>query len=174
MKKVLRAGVLALAGVAAVLLVGAATAASAPKATSSPAVASVKATFSGSYAGKAIVSATSDTAASINAKGAGKSNVLGASTLTGLGVGFQGTPCNSFSGKGTIKGKLGQLNFTVAPGAKACPSTSDSNQNAITATAKVTGGTLKFKKAKGLLKITGNYDRGKGTFTSTLKGALTY
>lgn len=157
-----------------VLLVGAAAAASAPSATSSPAVASVKAAFSGSYAGRAVVSATSDTAASINAKGAGKSNVLGAGTLTGLGVGFQASPCNTFTGKGSIKGKLGQINFTLAAGAKACPSASDSNQNAITATAKVTGGTLKYKKAKGLLKITGNYDRGKGTFTSTVKGAITY
>ena len=174
MKNVLRSGVAVLGLGALVLLVGAATAASAPKATSSPALAAAKATFSGTYAGKAIVSATSDTTASINAKGPGKSNVLGASTLTGIGTGFQGSPCNAFSGKGTIKGKLGQLNFTVAPGAKACPSASDSNQNAITATAKVAGGTLKFKKAKGLLKITGNYDRGKGTFTSTLKGAITY
>ena len=174
MKNVLRSGVAVLGLGTLVLLVGAATAASAPKATSMPALASAKAAFSGTYAGKAIVSATSDTTASINAKGAGKSNVLGASTLTGLGTGLQGSPCNSFTGKGTIKGKLGQLNFTVLPGAKACPSTSDPNQNAITATAKVAGGTLKFRKAKGLLKITGNYDRGKGTFTSTFKGAITY
>ena len=174
MRNVLRSGVAVLGLCTVALVVGAATAASAPSVASSPALAEAKATFSGTYAGRAIVSATSDTTASINAKGLGKSNVLGASTLTGLGSGFQGSPCNSFSGKGTIKGKLGQLNFTLAPGAKACASQSDPNQNAITATAKVTGGTLKFKKAKGLLKITGNYDRGKGTFTSTLKGAITY
>ena len=174
MKNVLRSGVAVLVLGAVVLLVGAATAASAPSATSSPALAVAKAAFSGAYAGRAIVSATSDTTANINAKGAGKSNVLGASTLTGLGVGYQGSPCSTFTGKGTIKGKLGQLNFTLAAGAKACASPSDPNQIAVTATAKVAGGTLKFKKAKGLLKITGSYDRGKGTFKSTFKGAITY
>jgi hypothetical protein len=174
-KKVLRVGVLALAGVAAVLLVGAAWAGTAREAKSATQVTlSAKLTpFTAAFAGRAVVRATSDATAVINATGAGKGNVVGASKITGIGAGFQGDPCSTFTGKGTMTGKLGKLNFTLNPGAKACSASSDPNKNAITATAKVTGGTLKFRKARGTLKITGIYDRGTGKFTATFKGAIT-
>jgi hypothetical protein len=44
----------------------------------------------------------------------------------------------------------------------------------VTGTAKVVGGTLKFKKAKGSLHFSGHYDRKAGTFNVTLTGSLTY
>lgn len=174
MKNVLRSGVAALTLGVLALFVGAATAGTTPQVKSSPQASSANAAFSGKYAGRAVVRATSDTAADINASGSGKSNVLGASKVTGIGKGFQGSPCSSFSGAGAIKGKQGAIKFKLAAGSKVCPSAADPNQNAITASAKVTGGTLKFKKARGTLKITGNYDRGKGTFTATFKGTIRF
>lgn len=129
--------------------------------------------FSATYAGRAVVRSTSDTTADINATGAGKGTVVGASKLVGIGAGFSGDPCSAFSGKGTITAKTGKLNFTLAPGAKACASASDENQYAVTASAKVTGGTLAYKKAKGAFKITGTYDRATGKFTTTFKGSIT-
>lgn len=128
--------------------------------------------FSATYAGRAIVRATSDVAADINVTGAGKGSVVGASKITGVGKGFSGEPCSTFSGTGTITSKLGKMNFALSPGAKACPSAGNADLNAITASAKVTGGTAAFKKARGTLKVTGTYDRGTGKFTSTFKGVL--
>ena len=128
--------------------------------------------FSATYAGRAIVRATSDIAADINVTGAGKGSVVGVSKITGVGKGFSGEPCATFSGTGTITSKQGRINWTLSPGAKSCPSADNADLSAITASAKVTGGTAAFKKARGSFKITGTYDRGTGRFTSTLKGVI--
>lgn len=151
---------------AACVVAGSALAASAAPIVTKP--------FTATYAGAAIVRATSDSTADISAKGKGKGNVVGVSTIVGIGAGSVGDPCSSWRGKGTITSKLGKLNFTINPGAQACPGADDPNQNAITGTAKLTGGTLAFKKAKGTLRITGNYDRGTGKYTATFKGKITY
>lgn len=154
------AAFLALAGV----LAGASPAATGASSKTSP--------FTASYAGRAIVRTTGESTAAISANGTGKGNVVGASKLVGTGVGIQGDPCASFSGKGTITTKTGKLNIVVPTGAKACPGATDENQNALTGTVKVAGGTGTFKKAKGTLKLTGNYDRGTGKFTVSFKGAI--
>lgn len=133
---------------------------------------SKKSPFTASYAGRAVVRATGDTTADLSVRGAGTGNVVGKSTITGVGKGFQGDPCSAFTGTGSIVSKLGRLNFTLNPGAKACPSADNPDVSAITASVKITGGTAKLKTARGTLKLTGTYDRGTGKFASTFKGVI--
>ena len=58
---------------------------------------------------------------------------------------------------------------------RGCAAGEDDQDNiTVSGTAKVTGGTLKFRKAKGSLHFSGHYDRKAGTFNVTLTGSLTY
>jgi hypothetical protein len=50
----------------------------------------------------------------------------------------------------------------------------DQDSISVSGTAKVTGGTLKFRKAKGSLHFSGHYDRKSGAFNVTLTGSFTY
>ena len=63
----------------------------------------------------------------------------------------------------------------VKHGAKYCAAGEDDQNNiTVSGTAKVTGGTLKFRKAKGSLHFSGHYDRKSGAFNVTLTGSFTY
>jgi hypothetical protein len=133
-----------------------------------------KVAFSASYAGRAVVRVSGDTAA-ITATGTGKGAVVGASKLTGTGTGLNAEPCPTFAGPGFITAADGsKLSFSVLQGAKSCPGATDPNQNVVSGSLVVKGGTGKFAKAAGSLTISGIYDKGKGTFTVKLAGPLTY
>jgi hypothetical protein len=128
--------------------------------------------FKGSYAGRAIVRASGDTAA-LSATGVGTGTVIGKGTLTGTGIGANQEPCPVFSGKGTMTGKTGRINFTVMQGATSCPGASDSDPNVLKGTVKVVGGTGVFKTAKGTLTLGGTYSRATGKYAATFSGKLT-
>jgi hypothetical protein len=130
--------------------------------------------FTASYAGRAVVRVTGDTSADITATGKGTGTLVGKSTLTGTGFGTQSDPCPSFGGTGFITASDGsKLNIAVQPGAKACPGAAEGDPNAVSGNVTVKGGTKKFAKAKGLLKLSGIYDRTKGTFSVKFAGKLT-
>ena len=131
--------------------------------------------FKGSYAGRAIVRTTGSDSANLAATGKGTGTLIGASTLVGTGVGLNSEPCPVFSGKGTLTAAKGgaKIYFTVAPGATSCAGATESDPSALKGTAKVTGGTGVFKKARGMLKLTGTYSRATGKYAMTLAGPLT-
>ena len=155
------AGVIATAALAA----GAATAAS-----SAGSVTAVP--FKASYAGTAVVKVDGNVA-DITANGKGKGTPIGVSTITGKGKGDSSVqPCVPFTGTGALVG-LGKtkLTFKVVPGSSGCGD-EGGQVFSISAKATVIKGYGKLANVRGKLKITGVYDRGKGTFTAKFAGTL--
>ena len=132
--------------------------------------------FAASYAGRVTEQVSGQDVTAI-ASGRGTGTLVRASTLAGV---VQATtanpPCSPLSGPGTIKSSAGKLKLKIQPTLSRGCAASEEDQNDITfsGTAKVVGGTLKFKKARGTLHFSGHYDRTVGTFTTKLTGRLTY
>lgn len=133
--------------------------------------------FTASYAGTAVVKVT-DQIADISATGPGKGTPIGVSKVIGKGTGDAAArPCVPFAGTGSIIGLRGlmkgaKINFKMASGSQGCGDEAG-EVFSITGRAIVTGGLGAFKKAKGTLKLTGLYDRNKGTFAVKFTGKLT-
>jgi hypothetical protein len=130
--------------------------------------------FTAKYAGTAVVKVT-DNIADITATGAGTGTLIGASKITGKGTGDTSQqPCVPFTGPGTMVATKGttKLLFKVAPGSTGCGD-EGGEVFSITGRATTVKGTGKLAKAKGSLKLTGVYDRGKGTFAVKFTGKLT-
>jgi hypothetical protein len=129
--------------------------------------------FTAKYAGAAVVRVDGNVAA-ITANGPGKGTLLGVGKVTGKGVGDSSQqPCVPFTGTGTLIGTgTTKLFFKVIAGSSGCGD-EDGKVFSISARAVVTKATGKLAKAKGKLKITGIYDRGKGTFSVKFAGTLT-
>jgi hypothetical protein len=156
------AGVIATAALAA----GAAAAAtSAGTATAVP--------FTAKYAGTAVVRVDGNVA-DITANGVGKGTPIGAGKVTGKGTGDSSVqPCVPFTGTGALIGAgKTKLTFKVVPGSSGCGDESG-QVFSISARATVIKGYGKLANVRGKLKITGVYDRGKGTFTAKFAGTLT-
>jgi hypothetical protein len=156
------AGVIATAALAA----GAAAAASsADTATAVP--------FKASYAGTAVVRVDGNVA-DITANGTGKGTPIGVSKVTGKGKGDSSVqPCVPFTGTGALIGAgTTKLTFKVVPTSTGCGDESG-QVFSISARATVIKGYGKLANVRGKLKITGVYDRGKGTFTAKFAGTLT-
>ncbi len=131
--------------------------------------------FKGSYAGTVTEKVDGQTISAL-ASGIGSGTVVGKSKLVGTVTGTTSNPpCSPLSGPGTIAGTAGKLKLTLLPTSRACAA-SEEEQNDITVSgnAKVAGGTLKFRKAKGTLHFSGHYDRAGGAFNVKLTGKLTY
>jgi len=162
------------AAAAAVGIVGAAALLTSSAAAGTSASTKVVA-FKGSYAGRAIVRTTGSDSANLSAAGKGTGTLIGASALVGTGVGLNSDPCPLFSGKGTLTATKGgaKIYFTVAQGATSCPGATENDPSALKGTAKVTGGTGAFSKARGTLKLAGTYSRATGKYAMTLAGPLT-
>lgn len=129
--------------------------------------------FSASYAGKA-TEQVSGTTVNATATGAGTGNVVGKSTIAGSVVAdTSNPPCGPFNGPGSIKGLKGTLKVTILNSRGCAAGQDDQNNISLSGTAKVNGGTGKFKKAKGNLHFSGHYDRASGAFTVKLSGTLT-
>jgi hypothetical protein len=131
--------------------------------------------FKGSYAGK-VTEKVNGQAVTALASGAGSGTVIGKGKLTGTVTATTANPpCSPINGPGTITGPAGKLKLTVVTPSRGCAA-SETDQDSITVsgTAKVNGGTLKFKKARGSLHFSGHYDRKTGTFNVKLTGKLTY
>ena len=131
--------------------------------------------FRGSYAGT-VTEKVDGQAVTALANGAGVSTVIGKGQLVGtVAATTANPPCSPISGPGTLSGPAGKLKVSVLPISHGCAASQDDQNNIlVSGTAKVTGGTLKFKKARGTLHFSGHYDRGTGAFTVKLTGTLTY
>jgi hypothetical protein len=139
------------------------------------ALASTSVAFTGNYAGKVTEKVDGQTVTAL-ASGAGAGTVVGKGKLAGTVTGTTANPpCSPFSGLGTISGPKGKLKINVLNTSRGCAASED-DQDSITVSgnAKVTGGTLKFKKARGTLHFSGHYDRKSGSFNVKLTGKLTY
>ena len=145
-------------------------------ATSAFAAAQKKINFSGSYKGTVTEKVDGNTV-NARAAGTGTGTVIGKGSLAGSVTATTSAdqPCAPFNGPGTLTGKKGKLKVTVATGSRGCAASQDEpNDITVSGTAKVTGGTGIFKKAKGSLHFSGHYDRKGGSFNVKLTGPLTY
>ena len=159
--------------VATALLVAAfATAGIAGVASAGTSASTKKVPFTAKYAGKAVVK-VNDNVADISASGAGSATKLGAGKILGKGKGNTAVrPCIPFTGLGTMTGAGGKLTFKVVTGSTGCGD-EEGQVFSLSGRATVVKGTGKLARAKGSLKMTGVYDRGKGTFSVKFTGMLT-
>jgi hypothetical protein len=131
--------------------------------------------FKGTYAGT-VTEKVDGQAVTALANGAGAGTVIGKGKLFGtVAATTANPPCSPISGPGTLSGPAGKLKLSVLPTSHGCAASEDDQNNiSVSGVAKVTGGTLKFKKARGTLRFSGHYDRGTGAFNVKLTGSLTY
>jgi hypothetical protein len=131
--------------------------------------------FKGSYVGKVTEKVEGQKVTAV-ASGSGSGTVVGKGKLTGTVIGTTANPpCSPINGPGTISGPAGKLKLTVVTPSRGCAaSETEQDSISVSGTAKVNGGTLKFKKARGTLHFSGHYDRKSGAFNVKLTGKLTY
>jgi hypothetical protein len=144
--------------------------------------AQVQVPFRGTFAGKAVVRVTGESA-DITAGGIGPARILGKSRISGTlgrsklvgkGVGNKSDPCPLFGGNGSITAATGaKLNFTVPPAAGSGCTDEQAQLFSLSGRARVTGGTGKYARTKGVLRFSGSFDRGTGNFTVAFTGTLT-
>jgi hypothetical protein len=109
-------------------------------------------------------------------RGKGTGTLIGKSVLTGVVKATTANPpCSPLNGPGTLAGAKGKLQLTLLPTSRGCAaSEEDQNNISFSGSAKVMGGTGKFRGAKGTLRFTGHYDRAGGTFNVKLTGTVKY
>jgi hypothetical protein len=91
-------------------------------------------------------------------------------TATPRGKGT-GTPI----GPGTLAGTAGKLKVKLLATSRGCAASEEDRDNiSFSGSAKVTGGTGKFRAARGTLRFTGHYNRANGSFNVKLSGTLKY
>ena len=131
--------------------------------------------FKGTYKGTVTEKVDGSSVTAV-AGASGKGTVIGSSKLAGtVKATTANPPCSPLSGPGTLSGSKGKLKLNVVTGSRGCAAGEDDQDSiAVSGTAKVTGGTLKFTRAKGSLHFSGHYDRKAGSFNVTLTGSLTY
>lgn len=134
-----------------------------------------KVQFKASYAGTATTQVNGNQI-TYSAKGTGTGTLVKSSKIRGTGTGDKSNPpCAPFSGPGSITSKAGTLKMKVLPSSKGCAaSEQDQDHVSLSGTAKVTGGTLKFKRARGSIHFSGKFTRSTGKFTVKFIGPLTY
>jgi hypothetical protein len=132
-------------------------------------------TFKGTYAGQVTEKVDGDNVTGV-ANGTGASTVVGKGKLIGTASGTTANPpCSPLNGAGSLTGAKGNLKVALLTTSRACAASEDDQNNiAIVGDAKVNGGTKIFRKAKGKLHFSGQYDRKAGTFTVKFTGKLTY
>ncbi|HVC87820.1 MAG TPA: hypothetical protein VNC40_10400 [Gaiellaceae bacterium] len=107
-----------------------------------------------------------------NGAGAGTAAVLGAGKITGNGTGDSSKqPCVPFTGTGVMSGAKGTLTFKVNPGSSGCGDQAG-QLFSVSGKATIVKGTGKLAKAKGLLRMTGTFDRTSGAFTVKFTGTV--
>jgi hypothetical protein len=134
--------------------------------------------FTASYSGT-VTEKVNGQVVTATTKGTGKGTLIGKSTISGLVTAntssAQDSGCAPFNGPGTIVGTGGKMKVTVLTGSRGCAvSQDDQNSINVSGNVKVSGGTSKWKAAKGTLHFSGHYDRGSGAFTVKLTGTLKY
>lgn len=131
--------------------------------------------FKGSYAGH-VTEKVDGQAVTALASGAGSGTVIGKGKLSGTVTATTANPpCSPINGPGTITGPAGKLKLKVVTPSRGCAaSQEDQDSITVSGTAKVIGGTLKYKNARGSLHFSGHYDRKSGAFNVKLTGTFTY
>jgi hypothetical protein len=140
------------------------------------ALAATTITFKGTYAGTVTEKVDGSNVTAL-AAGNGAGTVIGKGKLAGtVSATTANPPCSPLNGPGTLSGPKGKLKLTLIPTSSRGCAASEEEQDSITVSgnAKVTGGTLLFKKARGTLHFSGHYDRKGGAFNVKLTGKLTY
>ncbi len=129
--------------------------------------------FVGTYAGTASYQ-QNDTTVALTANGTGKGTLIGAGKITGTGVAnTAGQPaCVPFTGTGKVTGPGGTIIFKVNPGTSGCGDQAAENFT-ISGKATILKATGKLLKRKGLLRMSGTYDKTSGAFTVKFHGSLT-
>lgn len=160
-------------GVAAGVIATAALAAVGAAAAGTSTVSATTIPFTAKYAGAAVVR-VEGSVADITANGAGKGTLLGVGKVTGKGKGDSSAqPCVPFTGTGTMIGTgKTKLAFKVVAPSNGCGDEAG-QVFSVSARAVVIKGYGKLANVRGKLKITGVYDRGKGTFSVKFAGTLT-
>ena len=131
--------------------------------------------FTATYSGTVTEKVSGQTVTAV-AKGKGKGTAIGKGTLSGtVTASTANPPCSPLSGPGLIAGTAGKLKVTLLPTSRGCAAGEDDRDNiSFSGSAKVKGGTGKYRAAKGTLRFTGHYDRAHGNFTVKLSGTLKY
>jgi hypothetical protein len=143
-----------------------------------------KLAFKGSYHGTIglLWSSTGVSATSVSGHGTG--TLLGSSAMAGHGAGTAASTCDPFSGTGSLTGGANKLLLKVVSSSQtqACAAGQAApTLVSVKGVAIVTGGTGKYKGAKGTLKFSGSFSIQSTTagssesdaFTATLTGTLT-
>jgi hypothetical protein len=109
-------------------------------------------------------------------KGKGTGTLIGKSVLTGVVKATTANPpCSPLNGPGTLAGAKGKLQLALLPTSRGCAASEEDKDNiSFSGSAKVIGGTGKFRSAKGTLRFTGHYNRAGGTFDVKLTGTVKY
>ena len=123
--------------------------------------------FKAAFTGKAVVKVNGQVA-DITATGAGVATLLRKSKLTAKGAGTQSDPCPLFGGIASMTGTGGKINFKIPPAGGSGCTDEEANTFALVGRATITGGTLKYRKAKGTFKFTGTFDKGTGNYSVQL------
>jgi hypothetical protein len=131
--------------------------------------------FTASYSGT-VTEKVNGQAITAAPRGKGTGTLIGKSTLTGtVSATTANPPCSPLKGPGALVGKAGKVKLNLLPTSRGCAAGEDDQDNiSFSGTAKVTGGTGKFRAAKGTLRFSGHYDRSNGSFNVKLKGTLKY
>jgi hypothetical protein len=128
--------------------------------------------FTANYTGTAVTNQTDNNVA-ITANGTGKGTLLGAGKITGAGTADSSVrPCVPFTGTGKMSGPGGTVIFKVIPGSAGCGD-EQGQLFSITGKATILKATGKLLKRKGMLKLSGTYDRSSGAFSVKFRGSLT-
>lgn len=144
----------------------------------------VKVAFKGSYTGTIglLWSSTGVTVTGLH--GSGTSSLAGKTSVSGIGSGTAASTCDPFAGTGTIAGGGSTLKLKIVSSSKqqACAAGSAApTLVSVTGSATVTGGTGKFRGAKGTLALKGTFSiqstsagsSESDSFTASLTGSLT-
>jgi hypothetical protein len=136
------------------------------------ALGSTSTAFTASYSGTVTEKVNGQTVTAVP-RGKGSGTPIGKGTLTGTVTATTANPpCSPLNGPGVLAGTAGKLKVTLVS-SRGCAASEDDRDNiSFSGSAKVTGGTGKFRAAKGTLRFTGHYDRAGGTFTVKLRGTL--
>jgi hypothetical protein len=140
------------------------------------AAAQTKVAFKGAYKGTVTEKVDGSNITAV-VSGSGTGTVIGKGKLSGTvtATTTADSACAPFNGPGSISGAKGKLKVTVVTPSRGCAASEEEKDSiTVSGTAKVTGGTLKFKKAKGSLHFSGHYDRKSGSFNVNLTGSFTY
>jgi hypothetical protein len=131
--------------------------------------------FRASYTGT-VTEKVDGQAVTATPRGKGTGTPIGKGTLTGIvSATTANPPCSPLNGPGTLAGAAGKLKVKLLPTSRGCAASEEDRDNiSFSGSAKVTGGTGKFRAARGTLRFTGHYNRANGSFNVKLSGTLKY